>query len=93
MGVDINADQVYKPRRDLNSTSLKYVTTKNKNKYGQDYDHNTPDLTEYRSRSTKKRGYDPHKHYSKTEAAQLHNRQDYNKVWDESREVDVEDHY
>jgi hypothetical protein len=42
MDVDIYADQVYKPRRDLKSTRIKHVTTKNKNKYGQDYDHDAP---------------------------------------------------
>jgi hypothetical protein len=93
MGVDINADQVYKPRRDLNSTALKYVTIKNKNKYGQDYDHDAPDMTEYRSRTTKKRCYDPHKHYTKTEVVQLHNRDEYNKVWDKFSGLKVEDQY
>jgi hypothetical protein len=52
LDVDIDADEVYKPRRELKSTTLKYTTTKNKNKYGKDYDHHVPDLTEYRSRTT-----------------------------------------
>jgi hypothetical protein len=39
MDVDIDADQVYKPRRELKNIPLNY-TTKNKNKYGQDYGHN-----------------------------------------------------
>jgi hypothetical protein len=80
MNVDIDSDQVYKPRRDLKSTALKYVTTKNKNKYEQDYDHDVLDLTEYRNRRTKKRGYDPQKHYTKTEVVAFNDRDDYNKV-------------
>jgi hypothetical protein len=50
-------------------------------------------MTEYRSRTIKKRGYDPQKHYTKTEAALFHNREDYNKVWDEFSDLKVEDQY
>jgi hypothetical protein len=93
MGVDIDADQIYKSRRDLKSTALKYVKTKNKNKYRQNYDHDEPDLTECKSQTTKKRGHDPQKHYTKTETAQIHNRDDYNKVWDEFTDLEVEDQH
>jgi hypothetical protein len=93
LGVEIDADQVYKLKKELKNTPLKYTTTKNKNKYGQDYDHDPPNLTKYRSRTTKKRGYDPQKHYTKTEAAAFHDKDDYNKVWDEFSGLKVEDQY
>jgi hypothetical protein len=93
LDVDIDADKVYKLKKELKNTPLKYTTTKNKNKYGQDYDHYVPNLIEYRSRTTKKRGYDPQKHYTKTEAAAFHDRDDYNKVWDKFTDLEVEDQY
>jgi hypothetical protein len=43
--------------------------------------------------TTKKRGYDPQKHYMKTEADQFHNSDDNNKVLDEFTELEVEDRY
>jgi hypothetical protein len=50
-------------------------------------------LTECKSRTTEKRGYDPQKHYTKTEAVAFHGREDYNKIGDKFGKLKVEDQY
>jgi hypothetical protein len=63
------------------------------NKYGVVYDRTLPNLKLYIDRSVVKKGYDPKKYYTKTEAAKFHDRTGYIPLYDTFKALILEDEY
>jgi hypothetical protein len=66
---DMDAVADYVPRRTHTDITKRAFTAQNNlNKYGVEYDRTLPNLRDYRNRSVAKKGYDPKKYYTRTEA-------------------------